>query len=88
MLLRPCSLFLEDLSKESAIFSKQGFGSVERVYIVCAQDKSIPVNFQRWQIETIGVALVKQINDADHMPMLSTPHQLCQSLLHIVDKYT
>ncbi|EYU44351.1 hypothetical protein ABFS82_08G045200 [Erythranthe guttata] len=86
MLLRPSSLFLEDLSKKSA-FSKQGFGSVERAYIVCTQDKAIPVNFQRWQIETNGVAIVKEIENADHMAMLSTPQQLCQCLLEIANNY-
>ncbi|KAL7101279.1 hypothetical protein ACP275_08G045000 [Erythranthe tilingii] len=86
MLLRPSSLFLEDLSKKSA-FSKERFGSVERAYIVCTQDKTLPVNFQRWQIETNGVAIVKEIEDADHMAMLSAPQQLCQYLLEIANKF-
>ncbi|KAL7141310.1 hypothetical protein ABFS83_08G044900 [Erythranthe nasuta] len=86
MLLRPSSLFLEDLSKKSA-FSKEGFGSVKRAYVVCTQDKAITVNFQRWQIETNGVAIVKEIENADHMPMLSTPQQLCQCLLEIANNY-
>ncbi|KAL7101280.1 hypothetical protein ACP275_08G045100 [Erythranthe tilingii] len=86
MLLKPGSLFLEDLSKKSA-FSKEGFGSVERAYVVCTQDKAIPVNFQRWQIETNGVAIVKEIENADHMAMLSTPQQLCQCLLEIANNY-
>ncbi|KAK6116195.1 hypothetical protein DH2020_050061 [Rehmannia glutinosa] len=82
----PSSLFLEDLSKKSA-FSKEGFGSVKRVYIVCTQDKAILVNFQRWQIETIGVNQVMEIETADHMPMLSQPHELCQCLLDIANNY-
>lgn len=83
MLLRPSSLFIEDLSKKSA-FTEKGFGSVERACIVCTEDKAIPVNFQRWQIETIGVAGVKEIENADHMAMLSKPRQLCQCLLEII----
>ncbi|GFP80942.1 salicylic acid-binding protein 2 [Phtheirospermum japonicum] len=86
MLIRRSSLFADDLSKKSA-FSKEGFGSVKRVYIVCAQDKAIPVNFQRWQIETIGVDQVKEIETADHMAMLSQPHQLCQCLSDILNNY-
>ncbi|KAG8384436.1 hypothetical protein BUALT_Bualt04G0117700 [Buddleja alternifolia] len=86
MLLRPSSLFLEDLSRKSA-FSKEGFGSVMRVYIVCTEDRAIPVNFQRWQIETIGVAEVKEIENADHMAMLSKPQQVCQCLLEIANNY-
>ncbi|KAG8384454.1 hypothetical protein BUALT_Bualt04G0119500 [Buddleja alternifolia] len=86
MLLRPTSLFREDLSKKSA-FSKQGFGSVKRVYVVCPEDRATPVNFQRWQIETIRVAEVKEIENVDHMPMLSKPQQVCQCLLEIANNY-
>ncbi|CAA0832767.1 Methylesterase 1 [Striga hermonthica] len=87
MLLRPSSLFIEDLSKKKYEFTKEGYGSVKRVFIVCGQDKAIPVNFQRWQIETIGVDKVMEIETADHMAMLSQPHKLCQCLLEIADNY-
>ncbi|KAL0343628.1 UNVERIFIED_CONTAM: Salicylic acid-binding protein 2 [Sesamum angustifolium] len=86
MLVRPSSLFLEDLSKKSA-FSKEGFGSVKRVYIVCPEDMGIPLNFQRWLVGTIGVDQVKEIENADHMAMLSKPQQLSQCLLEIADFY-
>ncbi|KAH6833604.1 methyl esterase 1 [Perilla frutescens var. hirtella] len=86
MLLRPSSLFLEDLSKKSA-FSKQGYGSVKKVYVVLMEDKAIPVNFQRWQIETIGVDEVKVIENADHMAMISKPLHVCQILLEIANTY-
>ncbi|KAH6791421.1 methyl esterase 1 [Perilla frutescens var. frutescens] len=86
MLLRPSSLFLEDLSKKSA-FSKQGYGSVKKVYVVLTEDKAIPVNFQRWQIETIGVDEVKIIENADHMAMLSKPLHVYQHLLEIANTY-
>ncbi|KZV54405.1 salicylic acid-binding protein 2 [Dorcoceras hygrometricum] len=66
MLLRPGSLFLEDLSKKSPL-SEEGFGSVKRVNIVCLEDKAISVNFQHWQIENFGVDEVKEIASADHM---------------------
>lgn len=86
MLVRPSSLFLEDLSKKSA-FSKEGFGSVKRVYIVCPEDMGIPLNFQRWLVATIGVDQVKEIENADHMAMLSKPQQLSQCLLEIIANY-
>lgn len=86
MLLRPSSLFLEDLSKKSDLFSKERFGSVKRAYVVCREDKGIPLSFQRWQIESIGADHVMEIHNADHMPMLSTPQELCQCLLEIVKK--
>nr|GMC97157.1 salicylic acid-binding protein 2-like [Ipomoea batatas] len=82
MLIRPSSLFLEDLSKAKK-FSNEGYGSVKRAYIICMEDIGIPLDFQRWLIENIGVAEVKEIKDADHMAMLSKPQQLCQSLLEI-----
>lgn len=85
-LLRPCSLFREDLWNKSP-FSNEGFGSVKRVYVVCSQDKAIPLNFQLWQIENFGVDEVKEIENADHMPMLSTPQELCQCLVEIAKKY-
>lgn len=87
MLIRPSCLFLEELSKKKAL-SRQGYGSVKRVYIVCKEDKAIPVNYQRWQIERIGVEEVKVIENADHMAMLSTPNDLCNSLLQITNTYT
>ncbi|KAL6526193.1 Salicylic acid-binding protein 2 [Orobanche minor] len=87
MLLRPSSLFREELSKKSA-FSVQGFGSVKRVYILCTQDKAIPVDFQRWQIETIGVDRVIEMETADHMPMLSQPQLFCKCLSEIANNYT
>ncbi|PIN14403.1 Polyneuridine-aldehyde esterase [Handroanthus impetiginosus] len=86
MLVRPTSLFIEDLSKQNP-FSEEGFGSVKRVYIMCREDKGIPINFQRWQIENSGVAEVKEIENADHMAMLSTPKELCQFLLEIANNY-
>ncbi|KAL3616477.1 hypothetical protein CASFOL_039867 [Castilleja foliolosa] len=46
MLRRPSCRFAEDLSKKSP-FSKERFGSVKRVYIVCTHDKGMNVNFQR-----------------------------------------
>nr|GMD01005.1 salicylic acid-binding protein 2-like [Ipomoea batatas] len=82
MLIRPSSLFLEDLSKAKK-FSNEGYGSVKRAYVICTEDIGIPLDFQRWLIENIGVAEVKEIKDADHMAMLSKPQQLCQSLLEI-----
>ncbi|KAL2531910.1 Methylesterase 1 [Abeliophyllum distichum] len=83
-LVRPSSLFREDLSKKSA-FSNEGFGSVKRAYIVSAEDKALKEEFQRWEIENSGVAIVKEVKNADHMVMLSKPQKLCQCLLDIVN---
>ncbi|GMN29903.1 hypothetical protein TIFTF001_002609 [Ficus carica] len=85
-LARPGSLFLEDLA-EANKFSNDRFGSVPRVYVVCDEDLGIPVEFQRWMIENSGVSDVVKIRGADHMPMLSKPQQLCDSLVKIAAKY-
>ncbi|KAK7263072.1 hypothetical protein RJT34_30656 [Clitoria ternatea] len=86
-LIRPGSLFMEDLSKQKK-FSKEGYGSVPRVFIVCSEDLGIPLHFQLWMIQNAHISDVVEIKDADHMPMLCKPHELSHSLLHIATKYT
>ncbi|KAF8377491.1 hypothetical protein HHK36_030871 [Tetracentron sinense] len=88
MLIRPGSLFLEDLA-EAEMFSKEGYGSVARVFVVCKEDAAITEEFQRWMIENDeGVKEVKEIEGADHMPMLSKPEELCRCLLDIGHSYS
>ncbi|CAA2984960.1 salicylic acid-binding 2-like [Olea europaea subsp. europaea] len=77
-LVRPASFFTEDLAKRSP-FSNEKFGSS---YSICL-DKTETQEFQRWQIENTGVSIVKEIEDADHMAMISKPGTLCQYLLDI-----
>ncbi|CAI9780741.1 unnamed protein product [Fraxinus pennsylvanica] len=81
-LMRPSSFFMEDLSNTSP-FSDEKYGSVKRAFVVTGKDKSESQEFQQWQIENIGVAIVKEIADADHMAMISKPSNLCQCLLEI-----
>ncbi|KAJ1436532.1 Alpha/Beta hydrolase fold [Sesbania bispinosa] len=85
-LLRPGSLFMEDLSQLKN-FSEQGYGSVPRAFIVCNEDIGIPLNFQLWMIQNAGINHVIQIEGADHMAMLCKPQELCDSLLQIATKY-
>ncbi|KAK7346501.1 hypothetical protein VNO80_21022 [Phaseolus coccineus] len=85
-LLRPGSLFIEDLSQQ-IIFSKEGYGSVPLAFIVCTEDLGIPLNFQLWMIQNAGVNDVVEIKGADHMAMLSKPQELCDSLHQIAAKY-
>ncbi|XP_054798139.1 salicylic acid-binding protein 2-like isoform X2 [Prosopis cineraria] len=86
-LVRPCSLFLEELRKAKS-FSKEGYGSVPVAYIVCKEDLAIPVEFQKWMVQSACIHEIVEITDADHMPMLSNTYQLCLDLLHLVNKYT
>lgn len=85
MLMRPGSLFIEDLTKAKN-FTTERFGSVKRGYIVCNEDKGIPIEFQEWLIQEIGVTDVAEIKDADHMVMLSMPEQLHHCLLEIAHR--
>ncbi|XP_057492278.1 salicylic acid-binding protein 2-like [Actinidia eriantha] len=87
-LMRPSSLFIEDLAKGNK-FSDEGYGSVARAYVVCKDDNAITEEFQRWMIQNSpGVKEVVEINGADHMPMLSTPEQLCQTLIKIAGNHS
>jgi pimeloyl-ACP methyl ester carboxylesterase len=72
---------------EAENFSKEGYESVPRAYIVSNDDLAIPVEYQHWMIQNAGIDEVKVINGADHMPMLCKPQQLCLSLVEIADKY-
>ncbi|CAJ1942711.1 unnamed protein product [Sphenostylis stenocarpa] len=85
-LLRPASLFGEDLSQLEN-FSKQGYGSVPLAYIVCTEDLTISLSFQLWMIQNAAINDVLEIKGADHMPMFSKPQELCNSLLQIAAKY-
>ncbi|KAA3474292.1 salicylic acid-binding protein 2-like [Gossypium australe] len=85
-LIRPGSLFLSDLSKADKL-SKEKFGSVPRIYVVCKEDKGIPEEFQRWMIQNFEVNDVMEIKDADHMSMFSKPQKLFHSLSEIGHKY-
>ncbi|KAK7386479.1 hypothetical protein VNO78_26739 [Psophocarpus tetragonolobus] len=86
-LQRPGSLFIEDLSQQKN-FSLQGYGSVPLAFIVSTEDLEIPLNFQHWMIQNVGINVeVLKIKGADHMLMISKPQELCDCLLQIATKY-
>ncbi|PIA52366.1 hypothetical protein AQUCO_01000317v1 [Aquilegia coerulea] len=85
-LVRVGSMFREDLST-AANFSEEGYGSVNRAYIVCQDDKTITEDFQRWMIENNPVKEVKEILGADHAAMISKPQEVCNVLLDIANNY-
>ncbi|WJX89757.1 hypothetical protein P8452_71727 [Trifolium repens] len=86
-LLRPGSLFMEDLIQQKNLFSKKGYGSVPSAFIVCNDDLAIPSKFQHWMIQNAGINDVFEIKGADHMAMLCKPQELCDSLKKISVKY-
>ncbi|MBA0559655.1 hypothetical protein Golob_016608 [Gossypium lobatum] len=85
-LLRQGKWFMKDLSKES-LLSKEKFGSVDRVYIVCKDDLLIKESLQKWYIENSPTDDVKVIAGADHMPMFSKPQEVCKCLQEVAEKY-
>ncbi|KAK8971023.1 Methylesterase 3 [Platanthera guangdongensis] len=87
MMVRPTSFFEEDLSRRAA-FSKERYGSVEKVFVICGEDNMLTPSFQRWMVENSPVKVVVEINGADHMAMLSKPQELCECIAAIVNCYT
>ena len=85
LLNRPGSMFVESLSKAKK-FTDERYGSVPRVYIVCTEDLMMFASFQRWMVEQNGVKEVMEI-PADHMPVFSTPAELCHSILELARKH-
>ncbi|XP_010422857.1 PREDICTED: alpha-hydroxynitrile lyase [Camelina sativa] len=86
MLHRQGSFFQEDLSKQEK-FSEEGYGSVQRVYVMSSEDKAIPCDFIRWMIDNFNVSKVYEIDGGDHMLMLSKPQQLLNTLSAIAADY-
>jgi hypothetical protein len=86
-LLRHGSLFIEDLTQQKNLYTKQGYGSVPHAFIVCNDDLGIPLKFQHWMIQNAGINDVFEIKDADHMPMFCKSQELCDSLNQISIKY-
>ncbi|PHT64382.1 hypothetical protein T459_31733 [Capsicum annuum] len=69
--VRPLYLYsLDDISKEIVLSSKK-YGSVRRAYIVSADDKALPKEFQQLMSEKNPPNQVEEILGSDHMPMMS-----------------
>ncbi|XP_078159403.1 norfluorocurarine synthase 2-like isoform X2 [Carex rostrata] len=86
MLLRPGSSFISDQAKNDML-SKQNYGSVNRVFIVCKQDKAVKMEVQKWMVEQSPDTEVKELEEADHMPMFSQPSELFSLLIEISKKH-
>ena len=83
---RPTRFLMEELSQES-LLTKEKYGSVDRIYIMCEDDDVLKRDFQRRMIENYQPKEVKVISGADHQVMLSKPEELCQTLEDIALKY-
>ncbi|KAJ9177200.1 hypothetical protein P3X46_012439 [Hevea brasiliensis] len=84
LLVRPSPLFSDpEAAHNEIIFTKERYGSVYRVYIVCDQENDV---VQKLMIENNPPDEVKVIPGSDHMVMFSKPHDLCSCLMEIGDK--
>nr|GEV72387.1 salicylic acid-binding protein 2-like [Tanacetum cinerariifolium] len=86
ILVRPSSIFLNDLDKEQPFYEKR-YGSVTRVCAIAVEDKAIPKEFQLWMISNSPVTEVKELKEVDHMLMLSDPNQVCTYLVDVALRY-
>ncbi|KAF3335338.1 putative esterase PIR7A [Carex littledalei] len=87
LLVRPGTQFKDDKIYEKMI-TKEKYGQVPRVYIVCRDDRIAPEQFQKWMIEQSPGTEVMEIAGADHMVMLSKPTELFNVLQEIANKYS
>ena len=85
MLMRPING--ENLLKKITV-TKEKYGTIRRVYIVCDKDNVLEEDFQRWMIKNNLTDEVKVILVSDHMPMFCKPLELCAYLQEIVESYS
>ncbi|WMV45143.1 hypothetical protein MTR67_038528 [Solanum verrucosum] len=76
---------VEDVSNE-IILSRKRYGSIRRAFVVTPEDKLLKKEFQQLMIERNLPDEVKEIQGADHMVMMSKPHELFKFLLRFADK--
>ncbi|PIN16135.1 putative hydrolase/acyltransferase (alpha/beta hydrolase superfamily) [Handroanthus impetiginosus] len=87
LLVRPVGSYGEaNLSKEITL-SKENYGTVRRVYVVCERDNILKKEFQEWMIQNNPTHEVKMISGADHMVMFSKCQELCACLQDLARKY-
>ncbi|KAM6564426.1 hypothetical protein CsatB_024424 [Cannabis sativa] len=87
-LVRPYDTFSnKELLNKQLKLTKEKYGSVRRVFIVCDQDHTIEESLQRWKIERNPPHQVMIINGTDHMVMFSKPLKLFSHLQQIAHRY-
>lgn len=76
------------LINEELIFTKEKYGSVRRVYILCDQDHATKVDLARLMIAKNPPDEIRVINGSDHMVMFSKTLELFSNLRQIAEKYS
>ncbi|CAI8588805.1 unnamed protein product [Vicia faba] len=88
LLRRPTRTFGDqELLQEKTCVTKDNYGTVAKVCVVCQQDKLLKYDFQLSMAERNHTNDVKVIPDADHMPMFSKPQELSAYLQKIAETY-
>ncbi|TVU34060.1 hypothetical protein EJB05_15885, partial [Eragrostis curvula] len=85
-LARVSSFYIADQQSKPP-FSEARYGAVRKVYVVCKQDMAIVESYQRTMIAGCSEAEVREIADADHMAMFSTPVELAGHLADVANTY-
>ncbi|KAI3808587.1 hypothetical protein L1987_24541 [Smallanthus sonchifolius] len=86
MLIRPSQFFLEDMNKDS-LLTRDKYGSVSKVYVVCEGDCVMDEEFQRFVIEDNPPNEIKTFPGAGHMIMLSKSKDVSFYLQEIATRY-
>ncbi|XP_057762682.1 methyl jasmonate esterase 1-like [Arachis stenosperma] len=87
-LLRPTRVYGDqEMLREQTRVTRDKYGSVAKIYIVCEQDQVLKKDFQLSMIEGNPEIEVKNIAEADHMPMFSKPQELFSYLHHIANTF-
>jgi pimeloyl-ACP methyl ester carboxylesterase len=73
----PVSIF-----REKAVFTKDRFDRVPRVYIHCTQDKAIGYTLQREMVRDTPCASVLTL-ESGHSPFVTMPQELAEALLSL-----
>jgi hypothetical protein len=85
-LARVSSFYVTD-QRSKPPFSKDRYGAVSKVYVVCKQDLILVEGFQRTMVAGCPVAEVREIAHADHMAMFSAPVELAGHLADVANTY-
>uniref|UniRef100_A0ACD5XB76 Uncharacterized protein n=1 Tax=Avena sativa TaxID=4498 RepID=A0ACD5XB76_AVESA len=88
MLVRPSRQFVDDGTMNGEeVLTAEGYGAVNRVYIVAEEDAFWSPEFQRRMASWNPGTEVRGLEGADHMPMFSKPRELADLLVEIANKY-
>jgi len=88
LLMRPTRKYADkELLQEQTRVTRDNYGSVAKVYIVCEQDIVLKQDLQLSMIERNSPNDVKVIEAADHMSMFSKPNELFSYLQEIANTY-